>query len=98
MSKEFDGLMLTSINPFTKRQAELINQFIEGKDLTRAAETLGIAIKTASNHLGGNPKAVNEASRLGAYGLVEKYKGVRPTRFNIIQILLGDVILPYSNQ
>jgi hypothetical protein len=99
MPKEFDGFILAPIHPFTKRQGELIEQIIEGKKLSQAAQAMGLAKRTARWHFYG--KSVTDKptqSVLGIAGIVEEVCGIRPNPSSLAKVLLGDVVFPYSNR
>lgn len=98
MSKEFK---LVPINPFTPRQAEVIDLMTQGvrtnKDI---AHQMGISAGTVKIFYKGHQRLspqdlgiTQTKSDLGIFGIVERAKGIRPTKGNLITRLLGDVIL-----
>lgn len=94
-------LIISSINPFSKRQEQIVQLRANGFTNRQVAHNLGISYKTVKNHISGLGGCYGKA-RLGVLGTIEKVSGERPGRRNWVAPLVGDILffddrLPKSN-
>lgn len=83
--------MLSPINPFSKRQEQIVHLRANGFTYPGIAHNLGISFNTVKNHISGEPYVSGKAG-LGILGTIEKASGERPGSHNWVTPLFGDVI------
>jgi len=88
-----ESLVLTSIHPFTPRQAEVLGHILGGVSGEREiAGRMGISPSTVKNYLGGTGGRTLTGE--GIFGIVQRLTGRRPSSTqNLVARLYGDVIL-----
>jgi DNA-binding CsgD family transcriptional regulator len=83
MNSERQVLRLSPLHPFTPRQAEIINLYVNGDTVKNIGITLGIAEFTVKNTL------------FNIYNHIEDLTGKRPYRkSDFLYMLFGDVVFP----
>lgn len=100
--KEFN---LIPINPFTRRQEDVIRQILAGNTSRKEISSiLGVSPYTIASQINGSISYEDvpsipptNKSRLGIKGIIQLLTGNRPYDINgILSALLGDVILESS--
>ena len=88
MHKEIKGrIFISPINPYTPRQAEIIELKANGSSYKQIADQLGINVQTVKNQISGT---VRHGS-ISIYDRTERITGRRPFK-NFITPMIGDVL------
>lgn len=86
-----ERIKVTPINPFTKRQAEVVECIANGMSHQQTADKLGTSVQTIRNHVTGLHTS-NEKGKGGIFGNITRSTGERPAKRNWIAPMFGDVL------